>query len=443
VDRRSFLAQAFLLGLAPRAAAPAASPPRRVVRASPGNYRRLLSDLQAGDLLRLAAGSYTRGLPLHGVVGTKEQPIVIEGPATGRAVFAARRGAHTVSLLDSANVVIRNLVLDGGGERVDAVRAEGHARFARHVTLERLTIVNHGATQQNSGISTKCPAWGWVVRGNTIVGAGTGMYFGDSDGSDPFFDSLIEGNRIVDPAGFGIQIKHQFDRPDGAGIRPRATVIRHNLIVKRRAAPSPQLARPNLLVGHWPLTGPGAHDRYLIHGNLLFDNPSEALFQGEGNLALYNNLLVNPRGEGVRIQPHNHRPREVAVFGNTIVASALGIGFVGGEDGYERLFAHNLVFGQPPLASEVDGENLSDESERASATFASLVADPDRLDLRPRSPLAIPRTAIPERWERLPGAREDFAGRPGSAIFGACRAAQGSAGPACRLAGSVSGPARR
>jgi hypothetical protein len=384
--------------------------------------------------LQLAAGEYTGGLTLTGLVGTAERPIVIEGPpGPVRATFVGRPGSHTVSLLDSAHVVVRNLVLDGRGMPVDGVRAEGHARWAHHVTLERLTIVNHGATQQNSGISTKCPAWGWVVRGNTIVGAGTGMYFGDSDGSDPFFDSLIEGNRIVDPVGYGIQVKHQHGRPESAPSVDRSdTVIRRNLIVKSRVATAPELARPSLLVGHFPLAGPGVQDRYLVYANLLVDNPSEALFQGEGNVALYNNLMINPRGEGVRIQPHNHKPREVAVFNNTIVAAALGIEFTGGEPGYERLLEHNLVFGNPPIRSEVAGENFTGDYDRARAAFVRLDADPAKLDLTPSRPLPVPRSAVGGEWLALSGAERDYLGRPRKARqFGAC-ARSGTAAAACR-----------
>ena len=405
----------------------------RFRRADHGSYRAVLGELEPGDTLQLAAGEYTRGLPLHGLVGTADRPIVIEGPVPpGRAVFVGRPGAHTVSLLDSAHVIVRNLVLDGRGAPVDGVRAEGHARWAHHIKLERLTIVGHGATQQNSGISTKCPAWGWVVRGNTIVGAGTGMYFGDSDGSDPFFDSLIEGNRIVDPLGYGIQIKHQHGRPDFApGAEGSATVIRSNRIVKSRVATVPELARPSLLVGHFPLGGPGAQDRYLVYGNLLFDNPSEALFQGEGNIALYNNLLVNPRGEGVRIQPHNHRPREVAVFNNTIVAASLGIEITGGEAGYRRLLEHNLIFGNPPIRGDVGGENVTGEYDRARAAFVRLDLDPDKLDLTPRAPLRSPRSPLGGEWATLPGAGRDYLGRSLAApAFGACRPGSGEA--ACR-----------
>jgi hypothetical protein len=402
--------------------------------AGPEDYRQALAALGPGDTLSLAAGEYRSGLPLHGLVGTAEQPIVIEGPpAPARAVFIARPGSHTVSLLDSAHVILRDTVLDGVGVPVDAVRAEGHARWAHHVTLEGLTIVNHGATQQNSGISTKCPAWGWVVRGNTVIGAGTGMYFGDSDGSDPFFDSLIEGNTIVDPLGYGIQIKHQHDRPTVAPDNGTGhTAIRRNVIVKRRVAPAPEFARPSLLVGHFPLAGAGAQDRYLIHDNLLVDNPSEALFQGEGNVALYNNLLFNPRGDGVRIQPHNDKPREVAVFNNTIVAAALGIGFVGGEPGFARFLEHNLVYGIPPMHSEIAGENITGPYDRARAAFVRLSADPSTIDLTPRAVLPAPRTVIDDRWLALPGARQDHVGRPRTARhFGACGRGR-AAESACR-----------
>jgi len=432
--RRRFLERACAAVLASSGCARSAEPAGGRLSASPGNYREALRSLRAGDVLALAAGEYNRGLPLHELVGTHDQPIVIEGPTgPGRAVFTARPGAHTVSLLDSAHLVVRNLVLDGRGVPVDGVRAEGHARWAHHVTLERLTVVNHGAAQQNSGISTKCPAWGWVVRGNTIVGAGTGMYFGDSDGSDPFFDSLIEANRIVDPVGYGIQVKHQHARPELAVAGEAAnTVIRRNVIVKSRVATSPEMARPSLLVGHFPLAGPGAWDRYLVHGNLLIDNPSEALFQGEGNIALYNNLFFNPRGEGVRIQPHNHLPREVAVFNNTIVAAALGIEFSGGEEGYVRTFEHNLVYGNPPVRSDVPGENATGAYDKARGAFARLDADPARLDLMPRTMLRRPSSRIGDEWLALPGAGSDRIGRPRiRPAFGAC--GDGGAGNrACR-----------
>jgi hypothetical protein len=111
------------------------------------------------------------------------------------------------------HISLRHLQLDGGNVPVDAIKAEGHSRFADFITLENLHIHDHAASQQNVGISTKCPTFGWVVRGNRIERVGTGMYFGDSDGSDPFVAGLIEENRVSDTLGYNLQIKHQKTRP--------------------------------------------------------------------------------------------------------------------------------------------------------------------------------------------------------------------------------------
>ena len=154
--------------------------------ATPSNYRSLVSLLLPGDTLVLEPGRYGRGLSLHNLNGTPENAIVIKGSRSGAAILVARRNANTISIVNSSYVEVRDLVLDGNGLFVDAVKAEGNSSWAHHITLEGLTIYRYGAHQQNSGISTKCPAWGWVIRNNVIKSAGTGMYLGDSDGSAPF-----------------------------------------------------------------------------------------------------------------------------------------------------------------------------------------------------------------------------------------------------------------
>ena len=411
---------------------------RRVIRVDPGNYRAALRGLVAGDTLQLVAGVYEHGLPLHQLLGSREQPIVIEGPHGSTwppaARFLARPGANTVSILNSAHVVVRNLLLDGPGAAVDAVKAEGHSQWAHGITLENLLIRGHNALQQNVGISTKCPSWNWTVRNCTIEGAGTGMYFGNSDGSAPFFASTIEGNRVIDPIGYALQIKHQRPRPLMAAMpRHRAvTTVTRNVFTKRRGGASGTAARPNMLVGHWPLEGYGAEDAYLIHGNLFFDNPSETLFQGEGNLALYNNLFVNPHGEGVRIQPHNHLPRKVYVFQNTIVAAKVGLSFAGGEDGFDRLFERNLIAAAPPVAGPISGDNRVENYDSAAWIFRGLGEDIGELDLAPAPSVFAARGRLADVLQALPAADVDFLGRrrsrPG---YGACLTAGSGARP-CR-----------
>ncbi len=195
------------------------------------------------------------------------------------AVFTARPCCNTVSITDSSYLEIRNLELDGLGlDGVDAVKAEGpsgDANFAHHITIENLYIHGHDTGQQTVGISTKCPAWDWVIRRNVIASAGTGMYLGNSDGSAPFVNGLVEGNLVVDTIGYNVQIKHQNNRPALPGMPASGTtIVRHNVFSKANNASTGVDARPNLLVGHWPLSGPGQDDVYLIYGNFFWANPT-------------------------------------------------------------------------------------------------------------------------------------------------------------------------
>ncbi len=346
----------------------------RTINASPEDYRDLVARLKPGDTLALAPGEYRDGLRIHHLTGSAQAPILIRGPAGPRpARFIARAGANTVSIVDSGYVHIRDLTLDGRDIPVDAVKAEGHARYAHHITLENLTIVGHGASQQIVGISTKCAAWGWVIRGNRIHGAGTGMYLGDSDGSDPFYAGVIEYNLVTDPRGYAIQIKHQHARPalEIAARGRRVTVIRHNVLSKAAGGSPGPAARPNLLLGHWPLTGAGSQDRYLVYGNFIADNPHEALIQAEGNVAIFNNVLRNASGPGIHIQPHNDVPREVSLFLNTVIASGnpIVVRMPEGPSAYTQVVAANAVFSAHPISGGRQEHNATFRYEDAAAVL--------------------------------------------------------------------------
>ena len=348
----------------------------RTIQASPANYRERMQLLDPGDTLQLSPGIYANGLPIHEMQGRKDQAITITGPQDeGEARFIARPGVNTVSLVDTAYIVIRNLTLDGRNLPVDGVKAEGHSRYAHHITLENLHIVGHGNNQQIVGISTKCPAWGWVIRGNIIEGAGTGIYLGNSNGADPFWAGLIEANQVVDSLGYDLQIKHQNPRPtlQDTPADPAVTIIRNNLFGKSRNATAGVMARPNVLLGHWPLEGPGNGDRYLVYGNWFVDNSTEALFQAEGRLALYNNVFINRYGDAVHIQPHNDIPRDMAIFNNTVLARDAGIVIrvkPASEEHYSQRVEGNLIASFRPIQGGEATRNL---------TMTYQQVDPDRL----------------------------------------------------------------
>jgi len=345
-----------------------------VVNATPSDYRSLLDTLQPGDTLRLAPGTYDQGLPISDMNGSEGSCFVIEGPASAPlAVFTGSSSRNTVSIRDSSFVVVRNLELDGLGLEGDGVKAEGDATYAHHIRIENLYIHDHDANQQIVGISTKCTTWDWVIRGNRIAEAGTGLYLGNSDGSAPFVNGLVEDNVVLDTIGYNMQIKHQNPRPDLSGMPSNGTTwIRHNVFSKANNASSGGDARPSLLLGHWPLSGDGVEDQYLVYGNFFFENPVEALLQAEGNVVLYANVFVNRSGSAVNIQPHNDVPRRIHIFFNTVVATASGIRVTGADSDFDQIVAGNAVFADAPLSGGSQRDNTTD----TYAAAPSYLADP-------------------------------------------------------------------
>jgi len=380
-------------------------------RADAETYRDHLRRLQPGDRLLLDPGDYLQGLPLHHLSGEHGQPIIIEAanPAAPPR-FIARPRANTVSLVDVRHLVVRHLELDGRNLPVDAVKAEGHSRYADFVTLEQLFIHDHAASQQNVGISTKCPAFGWVVRHNRIERVGTGMYFGDSDGSAPFVAGVIEGNGITRTLGYNLQIKQQKARPSG-GTDRHDTLIRYNVFSKQDALPGP-LARPNLLLGHVPLTGAGSEDRYLVYGNLFLHNPSEALLQAEGRVAVYDNVFINGSGDAIHVQPHNDVPRDMDIFSNTVLASGTGIQVRQGAGAeYRQRVVMNVVAATPPMLGGEAAHNVTmsyqpDLLDAAPAELTLLLLRHGQAAPRVPQELARELASYPD-WQRAmhPGAR--------------------------------------
>ena len=345
------------------------------LQASPATYRSLLARLQPGDELILEPGTYREGLPLHDIRGTVDRPIRILGPQTGLpAVFIGRSGHNTVSLSNTAYVRLGHLILDGRNLEVDAVKAEGSRACSsvHHVVLEDLLIVGHGADQQVVGISSMCPAWNWVIRRNVIIGAGTGLYLGQSDGSAPFVGGLIEQNMLIDTRGYNLQIKHQTKRPMVAGMPSQTTrtVIRHNLFVKARNASIGVEARPNVLLGHFPKEGPGSEDVYEVTNNIFFCSPGESLLQAEGNLHIGGNILINPAGDAISVQPHHDLPRHVAIENNFIVASGRAISIVKASPLHAQPVRRNRVFTPSPLAG---GQQEANQTADFPASDASMV----------------------------------------------------------------------
>ena len=349
-----FITLAFFIGLLP-----GTSHAQRTLHVTPDNYLSFVPRLKAGDTLRLAPGTYRHGLPLRGLTGSADAPIVITGPEHGPpAVFVGRDRSITVSLIDVAHVTLRHLTLDGQGVRAHGIVAESRGRYAHHITLENLVIRNFDAAQAFNGISTKTPTWAWVIRDNHIHHTGTGLYLGNSDGRHPFIGGLIEGNHIEHTIGYNMQIKHQAPRPTDLAAMPttpQQTIIRNNIFDKSGGGATGERARPNLLLGHWPLEGPGQDDVYLVSGNVFYQNPTERLFQAEGNVHAWSNHFVNVYGEAVSFQPHNDVPRDIRFFENEVVGRGSALILRGAHTRHRQSIENNRIHSErPPVGISTD-----------------------------------------------------------------------------------------
>lgn len=370
-----------------------------------------LSQLVPGDTLLLAAGDYgvdaqgndtgnPPGLPIFGLNGTASAPIVISGPATGaRPRLLARDGTNTIRFNNASHIVVRRLEVDGRGRDGFGVATQGPTH---DITIEDNYFHGLGADQSIVAISTTGqPTWNWIIRGNLIVGAGTGMYLGNSNGDSPFVAGLIEHNVIRDTIGYNVQIKHQVvwaSVPSGMPTGKTTTIIRHNVFSKSGNSSTGNLARPNLLVGDAPPSGPGSSNAFAIYGNFFYQNPTESLFQGEGNVAFYDNVMV-AEDAAVRIQTHNGMVRDVRIFHNTVVSSGVGIVVSGGAAGYSQRVLANAVFAaSTPLS--VSGtnasatQNVTDTRANAATYLTNPLAAIGSLDLYPRTGSALKGSAV-------------------------------------------------
>jgi hypothetical protein len=362
--------------------------PLRTFQANPSNYRSLISGLLPGDRLQLAAGTYTEGLNLWNKNGEPGKCIVIEGPASGPpALFTGSDSWNVVSFSDSSYIAVRNLSLDGLNKAGDGVKAEAGSVSVHHILIEGLSFKNFNPNGLRVGISTKCPAWNWVIRRNTITSTGTGMYIGGSSGEFEHTNFLVEHNLVHGTIEYNVQFKHQLSRNTSIGVPASGTtIIRHNVFSMETGSLPGADARPNLLVGHWPLSGPGSSDIYQIYGNVLYQNPYESLFQGEGNLAFHDNLLVKRTGGAVRIQPHNHVPRRIDIFDNTVIAPGTGIYITGADPAYTQRVVGNAVFAATPLSGGQQSNNVTG-SYTAASTYLNnpMAALGSGLDLYPKT----------------------------------------------------------
>ena len=362
----------------------------RVITASPADYRALLKTLKPGDTLKLTAGNYPR-LVLDGLNGAPDRWILVTGPVEGSpAVIVGNPKTNTVEILNSSYLAIEHLRIDSRGiPGAFGVSAKGGTSNRTHnIRIANNLFIGQNGGQQTVAISTKVPTWGWVIRNNTILGAGTGMYLGDSDGTQPFVNGLIEDNLVKETLGYNLQIKHQIAIPDENGIPqgPTSTIIRNNVFI-RNDQRGPDGDRPNVLVGAQPESGPGSLNVHELYGNVFFRNHHEALFQGAGRVSLHDNLFTDGpfTYPAVVLRSQAGMPLKAAhVYNNTVFTSGKGIYF-GSRAVVDDSVMGNLIFAVMPISGNImnKADNIVDLPANASRYVVSPSFDLATMDFSP------------------------------------------------------------
>lgn len=348
----------------------------RALTATPSNYEAIVPTLRPGDTLTFAAGSYPalNISNLHGIAGSC---ITLTGPTSGApAVIHGVSGQNTVQIRNSSYVAVENFTIDNLKlTSVFGIAASGtDTTPVHHILIQGNIIKDFDGGQETDGISTKVIAWGWTIRGNQILSPGTGIYLGNSDGSDPFIGGVIEDNLVLYPVGYCMEIKYQNPRPSISGLSTSATytIIRHNTFIKNDE-PSPDGNRPNLLVGGFPDSGAGALDMYEIYGNFIYHNPRESLFQASGRISLHDNILIGGDHTAVELVSQNLPLVLANVYNNTIYTSENGIE-VDSIPAHGGAIVGNLIFAGDPIVGSLP--TVSGNIAVSPAEAAYYVNDP-------------------------------------------------------------------
>ncbi len=419
------------------------------VDANPSNIAGQLHRLHPGDVLHLASGKY-RPLYLTDLNGTPEAWITVRGPESGApAVIVGELNSNTVEIVNSSYLAIENLRIDSRGiSGAFGISAKGKQNRTHDIRIEGNTLVGQNADQQTDGISTKSATWGWIIRNNRILAAGTGIYLGDSDGSAPFVQGLIENNLIQNTIGYNLEIKDQISIPQipGMPLAPTSTIIRNNVFIKDDQ-PSPDGNRPNVLVGAFPASGPGAQNVYEIYGNLVLHNGNEALFQGSGRLSLHDNVFVDAPADyaAVVLRRQNFPLKLAHVYNNTIYTTGQGILF--GTSALESdAVVGNLIFAMTPIAGPVlhSSGNLEVSFAKAGEYVKSPSLVVESMDFYPKPGKCLGKPVNLAQFQHEADFNRDFNGQPrteaaGRATFRGAYAGEG-ANPGWQLQAGIKPP---
>ncbi|MCD6392843.1 MAG: right-handed parallel beta-helix repeat-containing protein [Planctomycetes bacterium] len=156
-----------------------------MIVSSSAELRSCLSRARAGSVILLKGGSYTGGIYVNGLSGTKTKPIVIKGmDPTNPPVFSGG-GGQAFHLSDCNHVVLANLVVKGFAS--NGINIDDGGTFetpSTYITLDNVSIFETGPTGNHDALKMsgvdhfvvrRCRFEGWGGSGIDMVGCHEGV----------------------------------------------------------------------------------------------------------------------------------------------------------------------------------------------------------------------------------------------------------------------------
>ena len=154
-----------------RALPAAAGTPTKMIStgATSAQIQAILDNLVPGDVVHIAAGTYSVDNLLLRRSGTVSQPIHVRGESRGKVFLRDSTGA-IIHLLDASDLVVENLTLEGSGVDSGIAASSTGITFDNSYIPERVTIRNTTIIGVDRGIDVAGEARQVLVYNNTLIG---------------------------------------------------------------------------------------------------------------------------------------------------------------------------------------------------------------------------------------------------------------------------------
>lgn len=302
---------------------------------SPGDdIGAVVSSLRPGDVITFNGGTYDLAdtLRISEALGDPGNPVTLTAASSGAApVLRAIEGDTVFVLQDSANVVIENLVFEGGPNWEEEGGGGVVIQNSSGVTFRNNDVRRvRGDLLRLSGDTSDLTV---IDNRLEFSSSGSGIYVGCGDGSCWMSDSRIEHNLIHDTGTPENQRSGLFLDNGCQGNTLVDNVIYNTTSLGIRVKTT-QLGDENVVEGN-AIWNTGSHGievtgEALVRNNVVFETGGVGIRSSDSegelrNVRITYNTIALTQQEGARLE--NWADKENMVFSSNVIANITGRGF--------------------------------------------------------------------------------------------------------------------